>query len=319
MRWRTARAVSALTRPIGGAAYPCAASVTTPGHDILKCLRENILRPQRPIKLGRFFYLKARDCARCQLKGDCLSNGHVNKAVVVGHDYPARWSEQDRRLSRRHRWRSEGFHGEAKTWHGLGCAMRHGLDNMKIQASLAAAALNLKRLGAALGAVLWAIRTAEDAGQDPLCTHHGQAHRPRPPRAPRPERGFLHSPDGRFLRNARDSLPRTADDDCRQELRWRSDRPRPQGGPAGPVGVAPALGALSAADRLGRGADRRHRRSLRRWLVRPVSDTGRWGIRALWGGTVGHGTGRSRGRWTATRYRRTPRSRGSDDRPRDRG
>ena len=246
MRWRTARAVSALTCPLGGAAYPCAASVTTPGHDILKCLRENILRPQRPIKPGRFFYLKARDCARCQLKGDCLSNGHVNKAVVVGHDYPARWSEQDRRLSRRHRWRSEGFHGEAKTWHGLGCAMRHGLDNMKIQASLAAAALNLKRLGAALGAVLWAIRTAEDAGQDPLCIHHGHAHRPRPPRAPRPERGFLHSPDGRFLRNALDSRPRTADDDCRQALRWRSDRPRPQGGPAGPVGVAPALGALSA-------------------------------------------------------------------------
>ena len=31
------------------------------------------------------------------------------------------------------------------------------------------------------------------------------------------------------------------------------------------------------------------------------------------------GTGRSRGRWTATRYRRTPRSRESSDRPRDRG
>ncbi len=76
--------------------------------------------------------------------------------------------------------------------------MRHGLDNMKIQASLAAAALNLKRLGAALGAVLWAIRTAEDAGEDPLCIHHGQAHRTRPPRAPRPERGFLHSPTGVF-------------------------------------------------------------------------------------------------------------------------
>ena len=108
----------------------------------------------------------------------------------------------------------------------LGAPCGTASTNMKIQASLAAAAINLKRLGAALGAVLWAIRTAEDAGEDPLCTHHGNAHRPRPPRAPRPERGFLHSPDGRFLRNARDSLPRTADDDCRQELRWRYDRPR---------------------------------------------------------------------------------------------
>ena len=178
MRWRTARAVSALTRPLGGAAYPCAASVTTPGHDILKCLRENILRPQRPIKPGRFFYLKARDCARCQLKGDCLSNGHVNKAVVVGHDYPARWSEQDRRLSRRHRWRSEGFHGEAKTWHGLGCAMRHGLDNMKIQASLAAAALNLKRLGEALGAAM--------GHPDRRRRRTGPAVHPSRPRAPTP-------------------------------------------------------------------------------------------------------------------------------------
>ena len=67
-------------------------------HDILKCPRGKTLRPQRPIKHGRFFYSKARDCARCQLKGDCLSKGRVNKAVVVGHDYPAllraRWDAQ---------------------------------------------------------------------------------------------------------------------------------------------------------------------------------------------------------------------------------
>jgi hypothetical protein len=52
----------------------------------------------------------------------------VNKPVVVGDDYPAlvrarrrreRWSDEDRRLYQRHRWRSEGYHGEAKTWHGL--------------------------------------------------------------------------------------------------------------------------------------------------------------------------------------------------------
>jgi Transposase DDE domain len=129
----------------------------------LKCPRGRILRPARPIKHGRFFYSKAKDCAHCPLRGDCLSKGRVNKAVVVGHDYPAllrarrrrlRWSAEDRRLYQRHRWRSEGFHGEAKAWHGLARAVRRGLINMKIQAYLTAAAINLKRLAAALLALL---------------------------------------------------------------------------------------------------------------------------------------------------------------------
>jgi hypothetical protein len=51
----------------------------------------------------------------------CLSKGCVNKAVVLGDDYPAllrarrrpeRWSDDGHRLYQRHRWRSEGFHGE---------------------------------------------------------------------------------------------------------------------------------------------------------------------------------------------------------------
>lgn len=76
-------------------------------HDILKCPQGRILRPARPIKHGCFFYSKAKDCSRCPLKGDCLSKGRVNKAVVVGDDYPAllrarrrreRWSRQDRRF-----------------------------------------------------------------------------------------------------------------------------------------------------------------------------------------------------------------------------
>ena len=127
-------------------------------HDILKCPKGRILRPTRPIKHGRFFYSKAKDCAQCPLKADCLSKGRVNKAVVVGNDYPAllrarrrreRWSAEDRRLYQRHRWRSEGFHGEAKTWHGLARAVRRGLTNMKIQSYLTAAAINLKRLAIA--------------------------------------------------------------------------------------------------------------------------------------------------------------------------
>lgn len=80
--------------------------------------------------------------------------------MVLGDDYPAllrarrrreRWSDEDRRLYQRHRWRSEGYHGEAKTWHGLARAVRRGLQNMHIQTFLTAAAVNLKRLAAALG------------------------------------------------------------------------------------------------------------------------------------------------------------------------
>ena len=128
-------------------------------HDILKCLRGKTLRPTRREKHGRFFYSRASDCAGCDLASICLSKGRANKAVVVGDDYPAllrarrrreRWSPQDKQLYQRHRWRSEGYHGEAKNWHGLARAVRRGLANMRIQAYLTAAAVNLKRLAVAL-------------------------------------------------------------------------------------------------------------------------------------------------------------------------
>lgn len=67
---------------------------------------------------------------------------------------------EDARLYRRHRWRSEGFHGEAKGWHGLARAVRRGLQNIHIQAFLTAAAINLKRLAAALAAVPAALTAA---------------------------------------------------------------------------------------------------------------------------------------------------------------
>ena len=95
------------------------------------------------------------------MKGECLSMGRANKVIVLGDDYPAllrarrrreRWTDDGRRLYQRHRWRSEGFHGEAKSWHGLSRAVRRRLDNMRIQSFLTAAAINLKRLAAAFWA-----------------------------------------------------------------------------------------------------------------------------------------------------------------------
>ena len=73
-------------------------------HDIVKCPQEKVLRPGPPVRHGRFFYSKARDCARCPLKGGCLSKGRLNKAVAISHEYPAlrrarcrnaRWGMQD--------------------------------------------------------------------------------------------------------------------------------------------------------------------------------------------------------------------------------
>ena len=128
-------------------------------HDLLKCPQGRTLRPQRRVEHGRFFYSRAADCRHCPMRGDCLSKGRTNKAVVVSDDHPAllrarrrkdRWSEAAARLYQRHRWRSEGCHGEAKAWHGLGRAVRRGLQNMRIQAFLTAAAINLKRLAAAM-------------------------------------------------------------------------------------------------------------------------------------------------------------------------
>ncbi|WP_371823406.1 transposase [Paracoccus sp. Z118] len=110
------------------------------------------------MKHGRFFHARQRDCVRCDLAALCISKGRKVKLVVIGADHPAllrarrrreRWSEEDNRLYQRHRWRSEGYHGEAKTWHGLARAVRCGLQNMRIQAYLTAAAVNLKRLAAA--------------------------------------------------------------------------------------------------------------------------------------------------------------------------
>lgn len=148
-------------------------------HDVLKCPRGKKLKPGRPVKHGRFFTSRARDCRGCDLARLCLSKGRVNKAVVLGDDYPAllrarrrreRWSEEDRLLYQRHRWRSEGFHGEAKTWHGLARAIRRGLANMRIQAFLTAAAINLKRLAAALLALLRLLALQNHAQSRPVAS-----------------------------------------------------------------------------------------------------------------------------------------------------
>ncbi|WP_420337067.1 transposase [Roseibium sp.] len=125
-------------------------------HDHVKCPRGKILKPNRAkIDHGRFFVSKARECKECNLRSDCISPARKTRPVVIVHDYPAllrarrqrlRWGAREELFYQRHCWRAEGFHGEAKTWHGLSRAVRRGLSNMRIQSFLTAAAINLKRL-----------------------------------------------------------------------------------------------------------------------------------------------------------------------------
>jgi len=122
-------------------------------NDIVKCPRGKVLRAGSPVAHGRFFYARKRDCHRCSLASICLSKGRTSKGVVIGHDYPAllrarrrreRWSKEDQQLYQRHRWRSEGFHGEAKTWHGLARAVQ-GICRTSVTPSHLATALKGER------------------------------------------------------------------------------------------------------------------------------------------------------------------------------
>jgi len=92
-----------------------------------------------------------------------VTTGAQRRTVLLNKDHPAQlrarrrhlaWTERERILYASHRARVEGVHGEEKAWHGLARAVRRGLANMKIQAYLTAAAVNLKRLAAAVAALL---------------------------------------------------------------------------------------------------------------------------------------------------------------------
>ena len=155
-------------------------------NDIVKCPGGKKLTPRRNEEGGRRYGSKKRDCAGCALRRDCLPKSRASKEVSVPHAYPAllrarrrhaRWGAEERRLWRRHMGRSEGYHGEAKSRHGLGRAVRRGLANMEIQAYLTATAVNLKRLAAAHAARLFAPWRACAARRRRLRAHSALSHR----------------------------------------------------------------------------------------------------------------------------------------------
>ena len=124
---------------------------------LVRCPGGKLLRPHGKPDSDGFQHYRARvpDCRSCRLRPICFSPAMKRRAILLHKDHPAllrarrkyaRWGDHERALYRSHRVRVEGFHGEAKTWHGLARAVRRGLANMRIQAYLTAAAVNLKRL-----------------------------------------------------------------------------------------------------------------------------------------------------------------------------
>lgn len=132
---------------------------------IVKCPAGKILTRRTENEQGWVYRANAKDCKKCPLRGRCVREGQAARTVMISNGYEAllrarrRHSRPDEKFKetiRRHRWKVEGMHGEAKTQHGLRRAVRRGLVNVAIQAYLTAAVINLKRLAAF--AFLFALR-----------------------------------------------------------------------------------------------------------------------------------------------------------------
>jgi transposase len=124
---------------------------------IVKCPGGKILTRRTKNEQGWVYRARMEDCKKCPLRGRCVREGQAARTVMISHGYQAllrarrRHSRPDEKFKetiRRHRWKVEGMHGEAKTQHGLRRAVRRGLLNVAIQAYLTAAVINLKRLAA---------------------------------------------------------------------------------------------------------------------------------------------------------------------------
>jgi IS5 family transposase len=125
-------------------------------HHQVHCPAGKLLARGNRDRHGWWYRARAADCQRCAWRARCLAPTARVRSVYIREGYPALlrarrrkaqgWSEALRQAYRRHRWRVEGVHGEAKTQHGLRRAVRRGLSNLRIQAYLTAAVINLKRL-----------------------------------------------------------------------------------------------------------------------------------------------------------------------------
>jgi transposase len=126
-------------------------------HDIVRCPAGRTLVRRAATPNGHFYRARATDCRHCPLRSSCVPPSAASRSISIVNDYlpllrarrrRQKWGETEHELYRRHRWRAEGAHGEAKTQHGLRRAARRGLTNVAIQVYLTAAVMNLKRMAA---------------------------------------------------------------------------------------------------------------------------------------------------------------------------
>jgi len=127
---------------------------------IVKCPAGKILTRRTENKQGWVYRSTAKDCCNCALRKRCLGENSKSRIIMISNGYEAMLRARRRRrkpdkkfieIYRRHKWKIEGMHGDAKTQHGLRRAVRRGLANVSIQAYLTAAVINLKRLAAFAG------------------------------------------------------------------------------------------------------------------------------------------------------------------------
>lgn len=155
---RGTEAVIALPR-VRRAKLPAARFKYDGKHDLVRCPAGRKLTPRgRAGKDGRYYRARAKDCSHCRWRQICLPKTAGARTIMIkdGHGALMRARRRQRRqlpediaARNRHRGLVEGIHGEAKARHGLGRAMRRGLWNVRIQAWLTAAVINLKRLAKA--------------------------------------------------------------------------------------------------------------------------------------------------------------------------
>lgn len=124
-------------------------------NQLLKCPTNKILLRKGKRDKGYMYAAKSRDCQKCSLKKRCVSKTARLRTILIVDGYKellrarrwrTRWDEDTKNIYTRHQWQVEGRHGEAKTQHGLGRAIRRGLENMAIQVYLTATVMNLKRM-----------------------------------------------------------------------------------------------------------------------------------------------------------------------------
>jgi transposase len=125
---------------------------------VVRCPAGKILRPSsRSDEQSTLYRARTCDCKTCPLRARCIAPTTQARVIRIADDHAALIRARRRHargeitnsdLYKRHRWRAEGVHGEAKSQHGLRRAARRGLANVAVQAYLTAAVMNLKRLAA---------------------------------------------------------------------------------------------------------------------------------------------------------------------------